>query len=487
MLKKHHREQIGFLAAAVALLLVFGLFSALLGTGTIASEAQLAAASAVYDADHYFNWETQSYTTIDLADGSVTIDKSGIYVLSGTLAEGSVTVDINKDVDEGTVFLVLNGVSIHSQSGTPVNVVDAKKVVLILEPGTDNTVSQGTAEDADESLESAAIFSKADLTITGSGSLTVTTAYNDGITGKDDFIITDGDITVVAAGDGLVGKDLLGIEDGTITITAGNDGLKSNNDEDAELGCVYIAGGTISIDAGDDAIQAETTLIIDGGTFTLSSGGGYAGVIAQDEEFGDRMMGPDAQAALTTVADESDDTGSGQALKAGALISIAGGTFDISASDDAFNTDGDIVISGGVFTISAGDDALHGENSVTITDGVITITDCYEGFESASAINIDGGVISINSKDDGINISETSGCLTLGGGEITIVTGSDAIDSNGTIVQSGGSVVITLNGTTDVMYVDCDGGFTRTGGTITDANGNDVSTSQNAMGGGKNR
>ena len=79
-------------------------------------------------------------------------------------------------------------------------------------------------EDAESDEPNAAIFSKTDLTINGSGSLTVKANYNDGITSKDDLKIVSGDITVDAANDAIKGKDCLGIKEATVTVTAGGDG-----------------------------------------------------------------------------------------------------------------------------------------------------------------------------------------------------------------------------------------------------------------------
>jgi len=82
----------------------------------------------------------------------------------------------------------------------------------------------------------AAIFSKANLTITGNGALTVMGNYIDGIASKDGLVIASGAITVNAVDDGIGGKDYLVVKDGALAVTTGGDSLKADNEEDATLG-----------------------------------------------------------------------------------------------------------------------------------------------------------------------------------------------------------------------------------------------------------
>lgn len=416
--------------------------------------------------DYYFDWKTGSYTTINLANGSNTITKSGIYELTGTLNDGGITVNIDKSVDKGTVFLVLNNANIGSASGTPINIIEAKKVVLILENGTTNTVTQGSITTSDESFPSAAIFSKADMTITGGGILNVTTEYNDGITGKDDLVITDGTINIQSAGDGIVGKDLLAIEKATVQITAGKDGMRSTNSADEGKGNIVIAGGSLTINATNDAIQSEKVLQIGGGTFDLTSCGGYPGKsIKTGDDFG--SFAPAAQ--MDTTSSESL-----KGIKAGMEINISNGSFTISAYEDAIHSNGDVTISGASFSINAGDDGIHADNTVTIKGGDIQIANCYEGIEGTN-ITVSNGKINVISSDDGLNVSANTGTMTISGGEISIESGGDAIDSNGNLTVTGGKLTIntsTISQGNDAL--DYDRALTFTGGTITDQNGNAI-------------
>jgi hypothetical protein len=184
----------------------------------------------------------------------ITLTSAGTYSVSGTLTDGQIVVDT---ADPETVVLVLNGVDITYSTSAPIYVRNAEKTVITLADGTENIVTDGVAyvfSDGDPDEPNAAIFSKDDLTINGSGSLTVHANYNNGIASKDDLKITGGTITVNAVNDGIKGRDSIAVLDGTITINAGGDGLQANNDEDAEKGYVFIEGGVVEVIAGQDGV-----------------------------------------------------------------------------------------------------------------------------------------------------------------------------------------------------------------------------------------
>ena len=139
----------------------------------IAAEALAANAKASHVEDS--EWDASSAQTITLngnsastsasgvkVDGStVTITEAGVYKLSGTL-NGQVKVEAAKDA---RVVLILDGATITNSSGSAINVVSADDVVLSLNGS--NTVTDGTPSDTNAE-DNAAIYSDADLTITGS-------------------------------------------------------------------------------------------------------------------------------------------------------------------------------------------------------------------------------------------------------------------------------------------------------------------------------
>lgn len=444
---------------------------------TVSTTSVINPVSVTYDDDdYYFDWKSSSYKTIGLSGSSstvngegldvqgsiVTISKSGVYEITGSLTNGSIVVDVNRDNDDGTVFLVLNGATIQSQTSAPIYIKNSKKAVILLENGTENSVAGGSDYVVNEDGEpSAAIFSKSDLTITGGGKLTVTADYNDGITSKDDLKITDGSLIVTSKADGIVGKDSVSVKNGSFEIIAGKDGIRSTNETDEDKGNIVVENGQFTIAAANDAIQATRFVQIDDGSFQLNSGGGYPGKsISSGNDFGGR---PDQKASTptTNVVEEESKKG----LKAGQGLLVNGGNISVSSYEDSLHSNNDLIINGGILTLQSGDDGLHADNNLLITDGQITITNSYESLEGSN-ITVNGGKINATSTDDGINVNSKTGVLNITGGEIALNANGDGTDSNGSINMTGGTVYVdgpTGNGNGSIDY---DGSFAISGGTL---------------------
>ncbi|MBY9077902.1 carbohydrate-binding domain-containing protein [Paenibacillus sp. HN-1] len=488
-----------------------------------ASNSQLANVSVsdlvTFDEDDQSaDWSTENPVTISLtgsgatiegsgteaADGSVTITAAGTYVLSGKLTDGQIVVNVP---DDGDVHLVLNGADISSSDNAAIYVKDAGNVKLTLQEGTENSVSDGKTyvlEDASSDEPDAAIFSKADLIINGTGTLNVTGNYDKGIKSKDDLKIVSGTLNIKAVDDGIVGRDMVAVNDANITVNAGGDGIKSTNDEDAEKGFVAIANGTFNITSGSDGIQAETSLVIEDGTFNLVDGGGNVNGEVKTEENGPGgMMGgmngggqgaasatAATTAAQTTSTSSSDTSASSETestsmkgIKSAGDMVIKGGSFTVDSADDSVHSNSSIYIAGGTFSIATGDDGIHADTSLTIAGGTVDITKSYEGIESAN-ITLSGGDIHVTASDDGVNAasgssdSETGGggqpgsgsagsnLLSITGGYVEVNASGDGLDANGSIEMSGGTVIVYGPTNDGNGALDFDGTFTLTGGTL---------------------
>ena len=197
------------------------------------------------------------------ADGSVlTITLPGDYLLKGTLTNGQIIVDCER---EGKVKLYFGGVSIHCENAPALHIKKCSpRLSIELVEGTVNELSVGTAFEKG-TKEDAVIYSKSDLTITGTGALNVKGAYQDGIVSRDDLRIKGGKINVEAAHNGILGKDCVEIFDGEVTVRAGNDGIKTTN-EDKDCGYISMEAGTVSITCGDDPLSYVHEFFITGGT-----------------------------------------------------------------------------------------------------------------------------------------------------------------------------------------------------------------------------
>ncbi|MEE6272480.1 carbohydrate-binding domain-containing protein [Georgenia sp. MJ206] len=436
-------------------------------TSATAAEA-LAANLPAHDAAQ--TWDAAEEVSIELADGAstssgdgvtiigdtVTISAPGTYRLSGALSDGQVVVSSTGD---GVVRLVLDGVDLTSSTTSPLAFVEADEAVVVLADGSENQLADAarTLEDGSDEPD-AGLYSTADLTITGEGSLDVLGSTNDGIASSDGLVIDSGSITVDAVDDGIRGKDYLVVHGGDISVTAQGDGLKADNDEDATAGYVAVLGGTVTTEAGADGLDAATDVVVGGGTVDVTSGGG-------------------STAALST-----DDSAKG--LKANVSVVIDGGAVTVDAADDAVHSDQDVTIAGGELVLASGDDGLHAEEELTVSAGTVSVTGSYEALEAAT-ISIAGGDVTLVASDDGINgaggdgtaagmpmeqaqagAASTEYSVTITGGTVTIDAGGDGLDSNGTVDMSGGTVVVS--GPTESMNgaLDVDGELTTSGGVL---------------------
>ncbi|MGD8457123.1 MAG: carbohydrate-binding domain-containing protein [Anaerolineales bacterium] len=403
---------------------------------------------------------------------SATISTAGTYSISGTLDDGQVTIDT---LEEEPVTLLLNNANITSLTSAPIYVRNADKVIITLVEDTNNTVTDGTNYVFEvEDKPNIAVFSKDDLTINGTGTLTVAANFNNGIASKDDLKIISGTIVVAADNDGIKGRDSVAIKGSIIIINAFGDGIQSTNDVDADKGNIYIESGDIQISAALDGIQAEKSLFISGGNIAITSGGGSANS-AQPSH---RQAGWDMQNNAANTGNDISTKG----MKAGDALTIDGGIFTIDAADDALHSNDSMQINAGEFQLTSGDDGLHADSMLESYDDTLNITQSYEGIESAQ-ITINGGNIHVIARDDGLNGSDGSGSgamsgggrmdggfgmgnssLTINGGNIYVDAGGDGLDINGPIEMNDG--VVLVNGPTQNMNgaLDYTGSFNITSG-----------------------
>ena len=302
------------------------------------------------------NWDTSDATVITLdgdsisvsgtgayvLDGNVYISQSGNYVVSGTLNDGSIVVDAEQ---YSKIWLMLDGVDIYSEDDAAIIVDQADKVFLTLAEGSENYIETG-AEYSDEALEdntNGAIFSHDDLTINGSGTLTVSTDFQHGIVSNDDLIITGGTISVTAPEDGLKANDALNIASADITINVEDDGIHSD-------GSFYIESGTVLIDSCYEGIEAITIDMVGGDVTIYPTDDGLNANGGSTDSFG---MGGMGEMTSEETSDESSDESTEEEET---YINISGGNLTIindSGNDaDGIDSNGDIYISGGNILVS---------------------------------------------------------------------------------------------------------------------------------------
>lgn len=329
-------------------------------------------------------------SNVQIEDGVVTIKAAGVYVLSGTFTDGTIVVDAG---DDDKVQLVLDGVSITAADYAAIYAKNADKVFVTLAEGAGNSLTvSGDYVQTDDNNVDAVIFAKCDLTLNGTGSLTVKDNTGHGIVSKDDLVVTGGTYTIYSQDHCLNGKDSVRIADGTFNLSCDEDGIHAGND-DQQDGYVYIEGGDINISVGDDAIHAEGLLIITGGDIDVSK--------SCEGVEGDKIL-------------------------------VTGGDIDVISSDDGFNAAGGSSGSGDNHDGFGGGPGMGGVDMdadndayILITGGTININANGDGIDSNGCIGITGGsVYVLGPSDNGNGAMDYGICAAITGGEIVAVGGS---------------------------------------------------------------
>ena len=139
-------------------------------------------------------------------DGTtVRITAAGTYIFTGN-GQGEIIIEMTSDDKAQLVFSDLN---LTNPDGPAVLIGQADKVFITLPEGTSSTLSDGSSYSLtyDESDVDGTIFAKDDLTINGTGTLTVTGSNAHGIVCKDELTIVSATINVTASSTGINGKD----------------------------------------------------------------------------------------------------------------------------------------------------------------------------------------------------------------------------------------------------------------------------------------
>ena len=429
--------------------------SAVSGATAGTSTSNTAAGQTLDAQTHYTNedltWDSSGEKTIDLANptatdgvsvenGTITITSGGTYRLSGEYS-GQVKIEAAKT---DTVRLVLDNAKITNSTGAAINVVSAAEAIIYTAAGTTNTVADEanyTATGDDD--PDAAIYSTANLTLTGEGSLSVEGAYEEGIHTTGGLVIASGTLEVNAANTGIKGKDYVDITGGIVNVTAAQDGIKSTNTDDESMGFTRLSAGSVTVSAGDDGLKAPHALEISGGTLNIEKSN--EGIEAQYINIldGDVTVNSTDDGINASLKDSSSDTSS----------DTTSGTATTGQQTQQ-NQNGQVQQApAGGGAAPGGSQGSTGQNQnmpQPPTDG--TMPGGGGGtFEVVdAAINISGGTVTVNAEGDGI---DSNGTATFSGGTVTVngpvAGGNNALDSNGDLLLNGGTV--TAGSTADMF------------------------------------
>ncbi len=332
----------------------------------------------------------QDGTTIEgdgavLRDNVVTIAQGGEYRITGELDDGRIYVDAGKEEE---VELVLDGVSIANASDAAIFIEKAKQTTIVLAAGSENRLqcgaedpASGAAEAASRAEEpvsgatdpasglagsgkdndigktdggtadSAVIYAKEDLTITGEGALYIKAFVNNGVQSKRRLCLDGGNVTIEALKHGMKGKNAVTVNGGEYTLAVGNKGIMS----DLEL---TVTGGKINITESMEGLEANQVMIE----------GGYIKIMASDD-------GINANGG----ADKKRKHPSKDIVEDMPNLQINGGEVYINAAGDGLDSNGNLLVEGGLVVI---------DGPVKDDDGPLDY-----GYENDGVCRISGGIV----------------------------------------------------------------------------------------------
>ncbi|USN44263.1 MAG: carbohydrate-binding domain-containing protein [Candidatus Woesearchaeota archaeon] len=392
------------------------------------SDLKIEDVPSTYDEDEatYITFDDDEITAdnddgLDIDASTLTIEEGGVYVLSGESDDSSIIISTDDEVQ-----LVLNGVTLNSESTSAIVVENADKVIITLEDGTKNYIYDSSEyEDPDEVEEAtpAAIYSKDDLYINGEGSLTIESKEKTGIQGKDQIIIVEGTLNIDAAKEGIKGKDFVLVEDADITITSGEDGISSTGTDDS--GYVIIDDGSFDITADKDAIHSENAIIIKGGDLEIS---------AEDD-------GLDADSRIEIHDGNINIEKSYEGIEA-QNIYVLDGTIYITASDDGIN----VALASSTNTGMGGGEAVI-DGALYVYGGYIYVVSGGDGLDSNGSIYMSGGTVIVNGPTSSANGGlDSNGVILVDGGTLA-VSGSSGMAETASSSSEQNTVMITFTQT----------------------------------------
>ncbi len=315
-------------------------------------------------------------------------------------------------------------------------------------------------------------------------------AQNNGLKGNDKVTIEEAaNINIYADNNGIITSNsdvgssaqhgYVYLNGGTTIINSNGDGIDAayaivtgtSTDEDGE---VYAPSVAIYTDVYSAFYNSSVSSL----SAVKYATGGQGG-----------NMGPGGQTSGTSSADKSEESSKG--LKAGSYIEVTSGSIYTKNHDDGLHANqntlesgstgtGAVTVSGGEVKIYSSDDGLHADGALSISGGTVNVVASHEGVEGKT-IAISGGSVIVtpvnySSDSEGVEIItddaiNASNSLTISGGFVDAAVNPsgdyDCLDSNGTFSMTGGVVIARGPGSQGgAGAIDCDGNITISGGTL---------------------
>jgi len=229
------------------------------------------------------------------------------FVLSGSSTDGSFTYN-----GQYKTTLVLNGLTLTSGQGAALDIQCGKRIGIVLQDGTTNTLS-----DYAQGTQKACLNCKGHIEFEGAGTLNVTGNLSHAIKSKEYLQLkkSTGTINILSAvGDAIHTGQYYQQNGGTVNITSTTlgDGIQAEYlmldddvtpDPDEEFnGQIFIKGGNLNIEVSHEdckAIKADDLITISGGTFQITASGNGSRGIQTD---GSVIIGEEDNTTSITIA-----------------------------------------------------------------------------------------------------------------------------------------------------------------------------------------
>lgn len=206
-----------------------------------------------------------STNNYDVNGNIITIKEEGTYTVSGSLSDGQIIIDAGEDAK---VELILDGVSVSTSKSAAIFGKNCKDLTITLNEGAENYITATGEDERDVDIDKnidGAIFVAGDVTVSGTGTISIESEHGNGIVSKDDMVIENGNISINKSYEGLEAEEIT-INGGKIEITASDDGINVNEDGSV----LTINDGYLHIVADGDGVDSNGDIIINGGETYVS-------------------------------------------------------------------------------------------------------------------------------------------------------------------------------------------------------------------------
>lgn len=394
---------------------------------------------------------------VSVSAASGTEDRT--IVVAGTTTNGSLTINTDNKFD-----LRLNGADITNPSGPAINVPSDKRVKLILEDGTTNSLTDGSV-----STEKAALLCEGSIEVYGNGTLNVAGNRQHGINSDAHINIYTGTINVTSAVKDGIHANNFRLYGGNVTVSGfGSDGIEAeySSVEHADQGTIKLMGGSLNMtvaNADGKGLKCDT-LTIQGGTHNFTASGAQTKAIKSTIVY---IAGGNTTITASGAAVVTDSVSYCTGIKATNMYVTDGQlTVTCPSSNDgarAISTDNLFSMSGGTVTLSVAGNGSTYTNASNVVD-----TYSATCIKSDLSVDIYGGTLDLTcSGTDSKGIS-CDGIVNLNEGTYTLrATGTDskAVKADQTLNINGGTYTVTCSGQESKGF-SCDDVIHVTGGDV---------------------